>query len=168
MAALFYKWLLVISFQLTLSTEMHHPFHVSVTEINHNATNKTLEVSCKIFTDDFEDALTKKYKTNVDLVRPKDKPAMDKLVGDYVNNHLAIKTDSKASVMNYVGYEVENEAVYVYMQVNDIATLKKAEVTNTVLHDLFNDQTEIIHFIENGNRKSVKIDYPVSVASFQF
>ena len=28
-----------------------HPFHVSVVEINHNETDKTLEISCKIFTD---------------------------------------------------------------------------------------------------------------------
>ena len=31
-----------------------HPFHVSGVEVNHNATDKTLEISCKIFTDDFE------------------------------------------------------------------------------------------------------------------
>jgi len=54
------------------------------------------------------------------------------------------------------------------MQVNDIPTITRADVTNSVLYDLFNDQTEIIHFIENGNRKSVKIDYPATVASFQF
>jgi len=52
--------------------------------------------------------------------------------------------------------------------VNDIPTITRADVTNSVLYDLFNDQTEIIHFIENGNRKSVKIDYPATVASFQF
>src|SRR6476661_2375693 len=34
-----------------------HPFHVSTTEINHNATDKTLEISCRIFTDDFESCL---------------------------------------------------------------------------------------------------------------
>jgi hypothetical protein len=168
MAVLFYKWLILIFFQWGLPGQINHPFHVSVIEINHNAANKTLEISCKIFTDDFEDALTRKYKTRVDLVHPKDKPAMDKIVNDYLNNHLSIKTDSKATALNYIGFEVENEAVYIYMQVNDITSIKKADVTDTVLHDLFNDQTEIIHFIENGTRKSVKIDYPVSIASFQF
>ena len=162
MAPSLYKWLLAGFFAVS------HPFYVSVTEINHNAKDKTLEISCKIFTDDFEDALSRKYKTKVDLVQPKDKPAMDKLVNDYIKNHLAVKADNKARVMDYIGFEVENEAVYVYMQVNDIPTITRADVTNSVLYDLFNDQTEIIHFIENGNRKSVKIDYPATVASFQF
>src|SRR4029078_1540842 len=113
MAVLFYKWFLLFFLQFNFLNKNLHPFHVSVTEINHNAADKTLEISCKIFTDDFEDALTRKYKTKVDLVNPTDKPAMDKLVKDYISNHLSIKTDSKAVVMNYIGFEVENEAAYV-------------------------------------------------------
>jgi len=179
MALIFYKWFLITflqagfpvfnSFDLNHSPALDlHPFHVSVTEINQNSKDKTLEISCKIFTDDFEDALTKKYKAKVDLVQPKDKPAMDKLVSDYISNHLSIKADDKNAVMNYIGFEVESEAVYVYLQVNDIASLKKTEVTCTILHDMYTDQTEIIHVIVNGNRKSVKIDYPANQASFQF
>jgi hypothetical protein len=179
MALIFYKWFLISFLQLWsqqqngfdsnhLFSEILHPFHVSVTEINHNAKDKTLEISCKIFTDDFEDALNKKYKAKIDLVHPTDKPAMDKLVRDYIGNHLSIKADDKNTVMNYIGFEVEAEAVYVYLQVNDIAALKKTEVTCTILHDMYTDQTEIVHVIVNGNRKSVKIDYPLSQAMFQF
>jgi hypothetical protein len=168
MAVLFYKWFLLFFLQTGVANEKAHPFHVSVTEINHNATEKTLEISCKIFTDDFEDALARKYKTKVDLVKPTDKSAMDKIVKDYIGDHLSIKADGKVVLMNYIGFEVESEAAYVYLQVNNLVAIKNAEITNTVLHDRFTDQTEIIHFIENGIRKSVKIDYPVSVASFQF
>ena len=39
-----------------------HPIFVSVTEIEHNAKDKTLEISCKIFTDDFEKTLRLTYK----------------------------------------------------------------------------------------------------------
>ena len=180
MVALFYKWLSVASLHLSVFLWIHsvglpggvlrkfHPFHVSVTEVNHNATDKTLEISCKIFTDDFSDALAKKYKVKVDLVHPTDKAAMDKIVSDYISNHLQIKTDNKTGALNYVGFEVENEATYVYMQVNDVTTVKKADVTNTILYDLFTDQTEIVHVIVAGNRKSVKVDYPNNEASFQF
>ena len=180
MAVLFYKWLTAASLHLSVFLWIHpagapaavlkklHPFHVSVTEINHNAADKTLEISCKIFTDDFSDALAKKYKTKVDLVHPADKALMDKIVSDYISNHLQIKTDNKPGILNYVGFEVENEATYVYMQVNDVAAVKKADVTDTILHDLFTDQTEIIHVIVAGNRKSAKVDYPDNQASFQF
>ena len=36
-----------------------HPLYISVTEINHNSKDKILEVSCKIFTNDFETVLEK-------------------------------------------------------------------------------------------------------------
>ena len=57
-----------------------HPFHMSVVEINHNVQDKTLEISCKIFTDDFEKVLAKTYNTKVDLTNPSNKAAMDSLV----------------------------------------------------------------------------------------
>ncbi|MES1216306.1 MAG: DUF6702 family protein [Bacteroidota bacterium] len=145
-----------------------HPFHVSVTEINHNAAEKTLEVSCKIFTDDFEDALTKKFKTKIDLVQPKDKAAMDKLLNEYIHEHLQLKADNNSVVLNYLGFEVEAEAVFIYLQVNNIVTVKKIDAVNSILQDMFNDQTEIMHVSVGGNRKSIKIDAPNSTASFQF
>ena len=63
MAALLYKWLFLVFMTATGYTGQEksgspvHPFFVSVTEINHNAGDKNLEISCKIFTDDFEAAL---------------------------------------------------------------------------------------------------------------
>ena len=75
---------------------MVHPLHVSVTEINHNSTDKTLEISCKLFTDDFEKVLAQNYKTKVDLINPVDRPAMEKLVNDFVQKHLTIKADGKS------------------------------------------------------------------------
>ena len=145
-----------------------HPFHVSVTEINHNAAEKTLEVSCKIFTDDFEDALTKKFKAKIDLVHPKDRAEMDKYVSAYIHDHLQVKADGKPVTLNYLGYEIDNEAAYAYLQADNIATLKKADITNTIMYDVFIDQVGINHVIVGGNRKSVKLDYPNSQASVLF
>ena len=56
MASSLNKWLFILglSFVLTSAKPVDHPFHVSVIEINHNAADKNLEISCKIFTDDFE------------------------------------------------------------------------------------------------------------------
>ena len=63
-----------------------HPYYVSVTEINHNATDKTLEISCKLFTDDFEKALADKYKMKVDLINPQTKKPWIRSVKNYIKN----------------------------------------------------------------------------------
>ena len=137
-----------------------HPLHVSVTEINHNAAGKTLEITCKMFTDDFEKVLVQNYKTKVDLINPPDRPAMDKLVSDFVQKHVLLKIDNKQSQLSYIGYERDSEAVYSYFQVENIAVLKKLEISNTILHELFTDQINMMHIMVGGKRKSVKLDYP--------
>jgi hypothetical protein len=151
-----------------------HPFHVSVVEINHNAADKTLEISCKLFTDDFEKVLTQNYpqdaahKTKVDLINPPDKKAMDTLVKKYIKAHLSISVDGKPVNLSYVGFEHESEAIYGYVEVDNIPTVNKIDLTNKILHDLFTDQINLMHVIVGGNRKSTKLDYPDTQASFIF
>ncbi|HEY9363423.1 MAG TPA: DUF6702 family protein [Chitinophagaceae bacterium] len=179
MASSFYKWLLlpflIISFgkvPVSLAGNSEpveiHPYFVSVTEINSNAADKTLEISCKLFTDDFEKTLEKAFKAKVDLVNPPDKSAMDKLINEYLQKHLALKVNDKSVALHYVGFEHEAEAVYCYFIVNQVSGVKKIETTNTILHDFNENQINIMHVTVNGDRKSTKLDYPKSSAVFQF
>jgi hypothetical protein len=163
-----YKWsfLALLAFVLTSATP--HPFHVSVTEIDHNSGDKTLEISCKIFTDDFESILAKNYNTKVDLINPPNKAAMDSLVKKYIFSHLSIRVNGKPVVYNYIGFENENEAAYGYIEVSNVPTVSKMDITNTILHDKFDDQVSIMHIKVNGERKSTKLDYPKKEASFSF
>lgn len=145
-----------------------HPFHVSVVEINHNAAEKTLEISCKIFTDDFEKVLAKNYKTKVDLTNPPDKAAMDTLVKKYIFSHLSIKADGKPTRFQYIGFENDHEAAYGYVEVPGVPTLGKIDISSTIMYDQFDDQMNIYHVIVNGNRKSNKLNYPDKDISISF
>lgn len=150
------------------AVERDHPFHVTVVEINHNAADKTLEISCKLFTDDFEKVLRQNYKTKVDLINPPDTKAMDTLVKKYVLSHLSLRADGKPVSFSYLGFERDNEAVFSYVEVDNIASVKKIDITNNLMHDLFTDQMNLMHVIVGGNRKSTKLDYPETQASFNF
>src|SRR4030095_6228534 len=154
-----HKWFLVPCFLFLVPSlkpapieSLYHPYYISVIEINHNQTDKTLEISCKIFTNDFETTLEKNYKTKVDLVNPPDKSAMDKLVSDYIKKHLSIRADNKTANLSYVGFEKEEEAVYSYFQVDHVPTVKKIDVTNSILHDFSDQQINIIHCTVGGKR----------------
>ncbi len=185
MASFLNKWLFIAFFPLVFQNQLTiqprnrlaisclirdivHPFHVSVVEINHNAADKTLEISCKIFTDDFEKVLGQNYKTKVDLINPPNKTTMDTLVKKYVLSHLSIIADGKQVLLSYVGFERESEAVYSYVQVDNVATVKKIDITNNLMHDMFTDQINLMHVIVGGDRKSTKLDYPNTKTSFSF
>ena len=149
-------------------TKTFHPYYISVVEINHNATEKALEISCKIFTNDFETTLEKNYKAKVDLSNPKVKANADKWISDYIKKRLSIKIDGKDVNLSYLGFEKDEEAVFSYFQVDNVAGPKRISVSNSLLHDFSDQQINIIHCSVGGKRQSTKLDYPNTEAVFQF
>ena len=168
MVSILFKWLLIGNFLLPAPAAVHHPIYMSVTEIEHNAKDKTLEISCKIFTDDFEKTLRQTYKGTVDLLQPKDKAAMNSLVSSYVKKHLSLLVNGKPVSLEFIGYEQQEEGIERYYQVNNIASVQKIEVTDNILYEYKSEQISLLHVIVNGNRKSYKLVNPDDKAGFEF
>jgi hypothetical protein len=145
-----------------------HPFYVSVTEINQNAAEKSLEISCKFFADDFEQILEKSYKAQLDISSGKDKASFDKFIPDYIAKHFALAVDGKPVKLNFVGYEKEKESVYCYFEVTNTTSVKQLDITSNLLYELTHEQINIMHITTNGKRQSSKLSYPDVKASFQF
>ncbi len=168
MASILYKWFLVASLGLFANTSSLHPLYVSVTEIEHNAKEKTLEISCKIFTDDFEKTLRNAYQVRVDLLDPAKKEAMNKLVNDYVQKHLTINLEGKNAIMHFIGCEQIEEGIYCYYQIEKVNSVKSISVTNNILYEYKKEQMGLIHVTVNGIRKSSKLNNPEEKVSFAF
>jgi hypothetical protein len=145
-----------------------HPLYISVTEINHNPKDKILEISCKVFTNDFETVLEKMSGARVDLSAAQDKAAANRLIEQYVDKHLQLKVDGKQVALHFVGSENENDGTWSYFQVNGVATLRRIDVVDALLYDSFSQQINIIHVTVGGVRKSTRLDYPAANASFEF
>ena len=145
-----------------------HPFYIAVTEINLNTSDKTLEVSCKMFADDIEQILEKNNHTQLDISADKDKSKFDTYIPAYVKTHLNVSVDGRATNLSYIGFEKEKESAYCYFQVENISSLKKIDINDSILQDFTSDQINIIHVTVNGKRQSTKLDYPSTNASFSF
>ena len=152
---------LLLVFALSgLAKEKKHPLHVSTTEVNINAKDKTLEISTKIFSDDFEAILVKLYKQKTDLSNPAMKTQMDALVKKYLLSHVQVKANGKAVPLNYIGFEIDHEATNIYLEAEKTIPPKTVEVSSTILYDMFDDQMSIVHVVKGAIRKSTKILYP--------
>lgn len=147
---------------------MLHPFFVSVIQIDQNTKEKSLEISVRIFGEDFEATLKKYGNTKLDLLHPTDKAATDKLVNSYLQSKLQLKVDGKPVTMHYIGYEQRLESIWVYLEVDNIATLKKLDVNCNLLYEFEQKQTNILHVKANGSDKSFKLDNPKASVSFDF
>jgi hypothetical protein len=169
MLNLFVQYLLVpVLLFSPIQNKSSHPIFMSVTEIEHNAKEKSLEISCKIYTDDFEKILRTTYKTKIDLVDKTKTAAMDKYVFDYLQKHFKLTTDGKLQTLKYVGYEKMEDAINVYVEVQNIATVKKIEIVNNILYDYKSTQISIMHATVGGKRQSTKLTNPETKANFNY
>jgi hypothetical protein len=157
----------MLSFSAHINVE-YHPIFMSVTDIEHSAKTKSLEISCKIFTDDFEKALRATYKTKVDLLNGLLRADMDKLVSDYVKKHLQINIDGKPTVLKYVGYENIEDGIYCYFEIENIFAPKKITVTDDILYEYKKEQISILHVSVGGKRQSTKLSNPEKLAEMRF
>lgn len=153
---------------ISKETKKRHPFHVSTTEITHNAKNKSLEITCRIFTDDFENVLSKQFKTKTDLCAKNREKEMSALIKSYIETNLKFVVDGKAVKYNYLGFENDHEATNVYLEVSKVAVFKTLAAHNGVLYDLFDDQMNILHVEKSGKRKSTKASFPEKKMSVAF
>jgi hypothetical protein len=173
MAESLVKWMIVLSvFNFEpgnmVFRESVHPFYVSVVEINHNAKDKILEISCKTFTNDFEAALEKTFNTKIDLNNPKSKEANDKMIATYTSRHLELKIDGKPALLQFVGSEIREEGYWSYFQVNNIPAVKRLDVSTSILYESFETEINILHVTVGGTRKSLEVTNPTNNASFDF
>ena len=145
-----------------------HPFFVSVTQIEQNQQTKTVQVSVRIFFDDFEAALDKRYNTKINILKPSDRKKVDMLVADYISNHLKIKANGKPLPLKYLGYEIEEEAAWCFFEADNQETVQSFTIMNNILFEQHPSQINMIHAVVNGKRKSFKLDNPVNSVSFQF
>ena len=168
MVLILHKWLLFFMVLMCTVHQNAHPYFVSVTEIEHNATDKSIEISCKIFTDDFEKTLRSTYQTKIDLLHPTNTAAMQIIVHDYIKNHLQIMIDGKQLPLEFLGYEQQQEGIISFFQIQKIETVHSITVVNTILYGYSPMQINIIHAIVGGQRQSTKLTYPEKNTAFYF
>ena len=168
MALFIYKWCLLFALILPSAKPVLHPYYVTVTEIEHNAKAQTLEVSCKIFTDDFENTLKSVTGKKIDLLNPARVNEMKPYVEQYILNHLKLEADGKVVPLVFLGYEPDEEGVIAYFEGRNVNTLKKLKVVNDLLYDFHPEQIALMHVTVGGKRKSFKLDNPDREAEFSF
>jgi len=145
-----------------------HPFYLSVTELNYNQKARSLQGSVKIFTNDLEDALRKLNNKPVDLINGKDVAANSIILHDYLRSRLKVWINGAEKVYDFVGYEHENEAIWIYLEVKNCEVPKNIKIANTILYDYLNGQSNIVHVEVNGNSHSSKVNYPDNQLNFDF
>ncbi|HSC52520.1 MAG TPA: DUF6702 family protein [Phnomibacter sp.] len=146
-----------------------HPFFVSVVEINHNAAERSLETSVRIFTDDFENTLKMRFPgKKIDLYHPAANGSTDSLISQYLKEKLVVSVNGKQVQFNYIGSERVEESTWCYLEATQVASVKSLHVSNKILYEYKKEQINMHHVSVQGERKSYKLNNPDTEADFSF
>jgi hypothetical protein len=145
-----------------------HDFHTSLTEINFNPKTGSLELSVRVFTDDLELTLTNFNKGK--LVKIEDPEAtVDPLIEQYIRKNLAlISPDKEVKFGKFYGKEKEADATWIYLEIFDCKQLKNFTLYNTIMQEMFEDQTNLVNIIYPSQKKTIVFDSETKVSSWPF
>ncbi|HEY1056954.1 MAG TPA: DUF6702 family protein [Emticicia sp.] len=154
--------------QKTEETKALHAFHTSLTEIQYNAREKSLEITIRLFTDDLENALTKINNGKKVMIGGKNDNS-DALLNKYIQQHFAIITPQKQKkAINYLGKELEGDATWVYVEIPESQVMKDHTLYNDLMQEMFDDQTNLVNFFYAGSKKTFLFNSKIKSTAIEF
>ncbi len=155
-------------FVLTSSKVIAHEYHLSVTEINYKAESQSLQIMTRVFIDDFENVLRKRFNDDIRLVKDAEEGPVKKVIERYLGQKLHLKSNGKEHQLKYLGKEYDNDQVILYIEVEKVAPFTEISITNSILTDLFDDQKNVVHVKVNGVTKSLLLQKNEGKKSLKF
>ena len=148
----------MVSIVVSLVSLMHS-FHVSVSDMKYKEEHKSIQVSTRIFLDDLELALRNfSGQQSLDILEKSEWESVQNMLGEYLLTKVTLK-DEKGRVyeLHYLGAEVEDDVMWCYLEVEKVKKIKSITVTNTILHEVWEDQENLVHFRAFGDVKSARL-----------
>jgi hypothetical protein len=147
------KLLILLIFPLFAFTTVHK-YYVSVTQIDYVKEKKTIQITSRLFIDDFERLLQERYDDKIILDTGKDETQIDSYIEKYIRSKFVIKVNGAFVKYKFLGKEYENDIVYCYIEIENIEDVKSFEVENRILFDIFSDQKNVVRTFINSKHKT--------------
>jgi len=131
-----------------------HKFHTSFAEASYNAETMSLEISLRTFPDDVAEAVRRRAPRGHASSAGKDhKRVFEEGVAAYVGETFRLKTAGGEAVkLAWVGMDAGADSVWLYFEAALPAGVEGAQLRNTFLADLYDDQVNLVT-IRAGARK---------------
>jgi len=144
---------LILLFPLAGAAPALHAYHSTITELRYNAAKKQLELSVKVFTDDFEKAISQGQPTHVNLTEAGPRPLV--LASAYLGRTLQVSTTAGAPLqLQVLGMQAENDGYWFYCKVPLPGPVSGVKLRQAALLDAFSDQMNIVNIEANGQKQS--------------
>ncbi len=164
----FFQRFLPILFVVMLCSFAAHKFYVGIYQVNYVPKKKEIQITARIFIDDLEKTLEKKFQKRIYLATPKEIAETDDFIKKYLNEKLQLTVNSSPKSLKFLGKETEDNVLICYLTAAVPEKINTIEIHNSVLTETYPEQQNIVHFTINGNKKTVLLtdSEPEGVVTF--
>ena len=132
-----------------------HKYYLSVTDLEYNEEEASLQMITRLFYDDLEDALRERYDETIIVDATSDQDLLDNYIKKYLQKKLKITVNGETRELSYLGKEYEDDYVVCYIEIKEVSSIKTVEIENTLLMDAFTEQKNMVHTDILGKKKSL-------------
>jgi len=153
----------VLSFSFAL-----HKYYVSILEFSFNAETEQLELSVKVFNDDWQNALDYRLGEPVLLGSKNEYPQIDSLSELYLNDNIRVAINDTIRTFKLLGSEIDGEATWMYLYVDSVSSFNSIKISCSLLTELFDEQRNIIQVKKSSKIKSALLTKSNNTKEFTF
>ncbi len=146
----FYLVLLVI-----LSSFSAHKFYVSIYQIHVATDKKRIEITARIFADDLNNAVTKRFNKKTHIGETNETPEDIDLLKKYLNEKFTIKINGRKNDVVYLSKALEANVVICYFRILGVTKTNKIDIYNSALMELNDSQQNIIQYSKGKEKQSL-------------
>lgn len=140
---------------ISLMSFTTHKYYVSLTQIEHNEKEKSVEITLQVFTDDLEWCLNKQFHQNFSIGSTNELPKTNQFLLNYLNQKLTLKINGDAHKYQFIGKETKDDLTFIYLEIKGIKSLKSIKVSNQLFFESFAEQQHIIKIKTKGIHKNI-------------
>lgn len=155
-------------FFVTLSSFTVHKFYMGIYQVNYAPEKKMLQITARIFVDDLDKALEKKYNKKMHLATDSESSAEVALLKKYLAEKFSIKINGKPRQMNLLSKELEGDVLVCYLSINAVSKINSLETYNSILVEWNSEQQNITHFTVLGEKQSFLFTESISKQMLKF
>lgn len=152
---------------LILCASWFHPIHVSVTNIDLDPVSGRVDLSVKIFADDFQDLILQKYSVQLNITQQEPPGAKIESVNRYIDEAIRLEINGRETEgLKFVRTKLNEEAIWLYYEYENAARIRKVRVMNKLMLEKFDDQTNLLIVSYDERQNGYRMDNKTTDLTF--
>ena len=128
---------------------------MGIYQVNYVPVKKRIEITTRLFVDDLNVVLEKKYNKKTALGLTNESAEDEILLKKYLSEHIFFKINGSKKAFQFVSKELDNNVLVCYLKIMDVPKINSLEIQNDVFVAQFPDQQNLVQSTIYGEKKSV-------------